>query len=242
MQLENVFVFDIDGTLTPPRQPMTEDFEIHFSNFVNNNTVYLVSGSDIAKIREQVPSGILEKCSGIFGSSGNELWVAGKNIYTNEFPTNESLMHRLEGFVQKSKYRTKTGRHIELRPGMVNFSTVGRNADALERKKYHTWDKKNQERKRIAISLLVSNPEVEVSIGGEISIDIYPKGLDKSQAISYIKKEHEGKPIKIHFFGDKTDPPGNDYGAVCALSDLDQPHPVKNYNQTLKILKVFLEN
>ena len=242
MQLENIFVFDIDGTLTPPRQPMTEDFKKIFSNFVSNNTVYLVSGSDINKIREQVPSDILLKCDGVFGSSGNELWIADKNVYTNEFPDNRSLMDRLEDFIQKSKYQTKTGRHIEIRPGMINFSTVGRNANASERKKYHVWDNKNQERRKMAISLLVSNPEVEVSIGGEISIDIYPKGLDKSQAISYIKKEHKGKPNKIHFFGDKTEPPGNDYSAVCALSEADMSHPVRNYNQTLEKLKVFLEN
>lgn len=241
MKSGDIFVFDVDGTLTPPRQPMDDEFKKVFDRLVTSEDVYLVSGSDIKKIREQVPEDILLKCKGVFGSSGNELWIGDTEVYRNIYIPEKSLVDRLEGFLEKSSYKTRTGRHIENRPGMINFSIIGRNADLQQRKHYHKWDTKNQERKKMAVSLMVSNPEVTVSVGGEISIDIYPIGLDKSQAISYIKDEHEQNCPKIHFFGDKTEPHGNDYSAVCALSESDTAHPVESHHQTLEILKTFLE-
>lgn len=241
MKHGDVFVFDIDGTLTPPRQSMSKDFEEVFNQLVCKEDVYLVSGSDIAKIREQVPEHILSKCKGVFGSSGNELWVDNTEIYKKSYNPKKSLTNKLESFLSESSYETKTGKHIEHRPGMINFSIVGRNATLKQRKDYHKWDKKSQERKKMAILLMASNPEITVSVGGEISIDIYPRGLDKSQAISYIKEEYGEKYKKINFFGDKTSPDGNDYSAVCALSELDKVYPVDNCNQTLEILQTFLE-
>jgi len=241
MNSGDIFVFDVDGTLTPPRQPMSDNFKEVFDKLVTNEDVYLVSGSDIEKIREQVPENILSRCKGVFGSSANELWIGDSEVYRNIYIPEKSLVNKLKTFLKKSDYKTRTGRHIENRPGMINFSIIGRNATLEQRKEYHKWDIKSQERKKMAVSLMVSNPEVTVSVGGEISIDIYPIGLDKSQAISYIKDEYGEDCPKIHFFGDKTGPHGNDYSAVCALSDNDVAHPVQSYRQTLEILKTFLE-
>jgi len=49
---ETIYLFDIDGTLTPHRQPIKEGFADVFLNWVrsNNKKVYLVTGSDIGKI------------------------------------------------------------------------------------------------------------------------------------------------------------------------------------------------
>ena len=56
-----IYLFDVDGTLTPPRQKMTEDFYQFFDRWVCDKVVYLVSGSDYKKIQEQVPENILKK-------------------------------------------------------------------------------------------------------------------------------------------------------------------------------------
>ena len=52
--MEKIYIFDVDGTLTPSRRKMTEDFEEFFSKWSKENTFYLVSGSNLEKIREQV--------------------------------------------------------------------------------------------------------------------------------------------------------------------------------------------
>lgn len=42
------------------------------------------------------------------------------------------------------------------------------------------------------------------AIGGQISIDVFPTGWDKTFCLQFIEKEKTCKTI--HFFGDKTDP------------------------------------
>ena len=54
--MQRIFMFDIDGTLTPARQQMTEEFTKFFLGFCKDNVVYLVTGSDHSKVLEQVPT------------------------------------------------------------------------------------------------------------------------------------------------------------------------------------------
>ena len=234
-----VFLFDVDGTLTPPRQPITSRFSDKLQTLVNEEIVYIVSGSDIKKIREQVPSRILDKCRGIFTCSANELWIDDKVVYSREFVVPKSLLSQLKNWMIQSEYPDRRGDHLEYRPGMLNFSTVGRKASLRDRDKYSVWDSESGERQRIADNIRVNHPDLHVAIGGQISIDIYPSGWDKSQSVDYIKEHHPGVPI--NFFGDKTSKYGNDYSAVCALGEGDRAFTVKDYKVTEKIINAFLE-
>ena len=47
--MKNIYIFDVDGTLTPSRKMMTDDFVEFFKKWSENNIFYLVSGSDIKK-------------------------------------------------------------------------------------------------------------------------------------------------------------------------------------------------
>ena len=113
MSKSKIFMFDVDGTLTPPRQKMTSKFENLFVKFVDQERVFLVSGSDIAKIRQQVPATVLSKCAGVFGSSGNEYIGSEGDSYTNTFNPPKSLIADLEKYLEASPYKVRTGKHIE---------------------------------------------------------------------------------------------------------------------------------
>ena len=233
-----IFLFDVDGTLTPPRQPMTPEFESLFRTFVKTNKVYLVYGSDISKIKEQIQEDILNGCQGVFGSSANAFWVGDEKKYENIFVPSQEIVESLEGLLEKSKYKGRTSNHIEYRPGMINFSTVGRSANSIQREDYATWDKRHQERKKMAVYLMSKHPEVDIKVGGEISIDIYPVGLDKSQAVEYIRDHHPHDPIL--FFGDRTDKDGNDYSVVQVMKENDIVHAVENSLDTYSILRDYI--
>ena len=58
--MKKIYIFDMDGTLTPSRREMTPDFEEFFSMWANTHTFFLVSGSNLEKIKEQVPQYILD--------------------------------------------------------------------------------------------------------------------------------------------------------------------------------------
>ena len=112
--------------------------------------------------------------------------------------------------------------------GMVNISTIGRDCTDKQRADYYEWDKENLERETIADVINSNFEDIEAVIGGEISIDIYPKGKDKSQILGCL----EGKNI---FFGDNCYLGGNDYTISEAAYE---KYHVADWTQTRDILAV----
>lgn len=231
-----VYVFDIDGTLTPAREPMTTEFMLLFLDFCRAHRVYLCTGSDWDKVVEQVQPVILNAVEGVFTCSGNSFWVDGheKLEYRVDFQPSEHLLEALATYVEKSKFHYKTGNHFEFRTGMLNFSVVGRKCSKEARKEYYEWDSKNHERKNIAAELRARFPSLDFNVGGEISIDIHPKGNDKSRAIRVIRQIHEG--ATVHFFGDRMQPGGNDYPVLKEIGEQDEYSHVENWQETRDIL------
>ena len=91
----------------------------------------------------------------------------------------------------------------------MNFSIVGRNCNQKQREEFFTWDNNIKERQRIADSIKKQAKGIDASIGGQISIDIYPEGKDKSQIIDVIDERE--KPDYYIFIGDRSREGGNDY-------------------------------
>ncbi|OUW11028.1 MAG: hypothetical protein CBD26_03830 [Candidatus Pelagibacter sp. TMED166] len=210
------YIFDVDGTLTKPRQKADNRFVKKFISWSAGKNLVLATGSDFSKVREQIPQNMLSLFELVFCCMANELRdSSGELMRTNHFKPEKELIQDLKNFLIKSKYNTKTGNHIEHRTGMINFSVVGRDASDLERRLYNLWDKKYKERQKIADFLRNKYPELNVSIGGSISIDISPMGFDKSQVVEYLVQNKDVE--EIAFFGDKTDPGGNDYGLITSL-------------------------
>lgn len=168
-------VFDVDGTLTEPRKPMDADFVPAFSKFCDFNSVVLVTGSTYQMIKEQIPSEILEKVK-LYTCSG----VVGLCYDVDHVINDEDLVKYLENILKKSQYSSKTGSHINHRTGMINFSIVGRNATDKDRKDYSIFDALFREREIIVKDLQEKFPQYEFLIGGEISIDISKRGINKS--------------------------------------------------------------
>lgn len=229
---KNIYLFDVDGTLTPARQKMSGDFYSFFIKWMKDKKIYFVSGSDYKKIQQQVPENILLSVDGVFGCMGNTLHQNGEKIYENDFRPSQSLLNYLNSKLKNTEYPNLCGTHIEERAGMINFSVVGRGATQEQRKDYFQWDMKTGERKQIAYFINKHFNLLEASVGGEISIDIYPIGWDKSQVLKYIEKG------SYHFFGDKAYEGGNDYALAKALDkEKDKVYNVEGYKETWQFLK-----
>jgi len=238
--VRTVYLFDVDGTLTRPQQKIDEIFAGVFLDWLEEGPkeVYLVSGSDIKKIRQQIFGAFLEKCSGVFCCAANQLYKNEKLIYENKFVAPPTLLEDLEIYLEEAEYKFKTGNHIEERPGMINFSVLGRNANLLQREAYSKWDAKTLEREDVVDYIITNYPELDASIGGETSVDIYAKGKDKSQVINYFA-QHGPEEVKMVFVGDKTMPGGNDYPLAAALEKDPNSHwfQVGGYEETRALIE-----
>jgi len=231
-------MFDVDGTLTEPRQKMSQEFQKFFTDWMEGKIVYLVTGSDIQKLKEQVPQTILDKCEGLFVCMGNELYQQNKVVYKNDYVFPETLVEWLREQIKVSKYDELFETNFEFRTGMMNFSIVGRQATKEQRERYYKWDSQNKERQHISNYINKTHPDLEACVGGQISIDIQPKGKDKRQSLDWIKTKHS-EPV--YFFGDRCEPGGNDYGLAKELSNLHSGGYYRNVRHP-EDLQEFLNN
>ena len=233
-----IYLFDVDGTLTPSRSIMDDKFKEWFLRFVNKYPVAFVSGSDSAKTIEQVGQDLFDLVDYSFNCAGNSVYHQGQLIYQSEWHPDEELMKHLSFELLSSKYPYRYGNHVETRTGMINFSTVGRNCTMSDRMGYFTWDLQNHERDEICTRLKAQLPHLTFEVGGEISIDIFPNGCDKSQVLEYFSNQ------EVHFFGDRMLPGGNDYSLAMAILDKNQGrcYNVNNWLDTWNTLKQLCPN
>jgi len=233
-----VYIFDVDGTLTMPRQKMTDNVLYHFKDWCRDKNVFLATGSDVEKLKEQIPEELIFLTKGVFCCMGNHLLTNElETLYRVNFPFHKTLKDELTAFVENSKYKDKVGNHIEERIGMINFSTVGRNADKFQRIQYSKWDELQNERKEIAEYINKNYPGLDATVGGSISIDIIPIERDKGQIIKFLVGL-ELDISEIHFVGDKTYKGGNDYGVRRELSKTNIPsrvYQVQYYTDTFDL-------
>jgi len=226
----NKFIFDVDGTLTPSRGTINAEFKEFFNVFCCSNQVFLVTGSDKPKTVEQIGEDTYNLCRTVYQCNGNDVWQSNKHIRTNEWTLPEPPHDWLTEQLTQSDFPVRAGLHFEHRPGMVNFSIVGRNASQEQRKQYVDWDSKRLERVWIADKFNLIFPELEAKVGGETGIDISVKGLDKSQIAKDFDKKDE-----TWFFGDAMHHEGNDYPLAKKVK---HSRHVTGWKQTWEYLQI----
>jgi phosphomannomutase len=112
-------------------------------------------------------------------------------------------------YMSRISLPVKRGNFIEFRRGMINVSPIGRSCSHQERLQFAEYDRKYQVRDKFVQALREKFPEsvgLKFAIGGQISIDIFPIGWDKTYCLRFLKQFDQ-----IHFFGDKTEVGGNDH-------------------------------
>lgn len=250
--MKQAYVFDVDGTLTPSRESISDisdpirhafnenkgvSFQKFFLEFCNTNDVFLVTGSDHKKTREQLGDEICNSIVRSFNCNGNSIWENGLQVYSTSWELPKDCRKFLERELLSSKFKHRTGNHIEERPGMVNFSVVGRNCDKLQREEYVQWDLSTDERKEIADrfnNLFLVTHNTEAIIGGDTGLDIGERFKDKRQVLPLLAEYDE-----VHFFGDKMWTGGNDFSLGSAITSLKrgQIYAVNDWEHTYYLLE-----
>jgi len=241
--MDRIFIFDIDGTLTPSRLRMTEEFAKFFDKWSEKNKYYLVTGSDLDKTKEQLPTAYIDRAEAIFTCCGNQMWRDNESIYDNKFNPPKDLIEYLERKVLKSEYPNRYGNHIEDRGSMVNFSVVGRDCTQEQREDYFEWDKAMGERNIMCMEIKGTYPGIDAVVGGQISIDIYPRGNDKSQVLNIIEQERLVPPSEYIFIGDGIENGGNDYPLAELMDNTEicDWYHTKGWEHTKEILESLID-
>jgi len=220
-------LFDMDGTLTDPRQPITSDVIDSLQSVPISIRKYLITGSDMTKVEEQMGTPLLlEQFERVFVCNGTKVYNCSLDMDDETRAIEPELIHRvtlrdhysdadlnhivnvLLKIASSTHTKIKTGTFIEWRDSQINFSVLGRNCTRDQREDYIQWDKKSGERAKI-VNILRKEFKgwgLSFRLGGQISIDITREGWDKSYAFDNLNES----PDQCVFFGDKICQDGND--------------------------------
>ncbi|XP_050345814.1 phosphomannomutase [Nymphalis io] len=212
-----LYLFDVDGTLTKPRQIITDDLKSFLLEKVKPKvSIGLVSGSDYVKIVEQMggedvtnqfdfvfcENGVMQYRQGDLKSTQSILNYIGEE-------TLQRVINFALGYMSKLQLPAKRGNFVEFRSSMINICPVGRSCSQAERDEFSRYDLEHNIRAKFVEALQKEfDSNLKFALGGQISVDVYPTGWDKTYCLQHIQDENFSE---VHFFGDKTMAGGNDH-------------------------------
>lgn len=240
--MTTAFVFDLDDTLTLPRQRIVFRIAQVIQIWSGHNDFYLLTGSDFPKVKDQLFY-LTKLFKGCYVCGGNEFWTNDELVesYADILDVPSAMSDWFIEKLQATRYPNQLmGQHIESRSGMINFSIVGRGEkkyagnvelDTGSRIEYSKWDKKYNERK-----MLVGNFNRNFSdnyyaeVAGETGIDIFKHGTGKDQVFRKLEKQYD----QIFFFAAGTEKGGNNYSFAVQCQS---PHRVYTIEKPTDIIE-----
>ena len=92
--MSNIYLFDVDGTLTSARSRIDEHFKEFFINWCKDKEVYIVSGGSFVRLIDQLGTDVIDLTQGVFF-----VWVMcftkKENRLTAPAPTSGKLFMKI---------------------------------------------------------------------------------------------------------------------------------------------------
>lgn len=243
--MKNVVLFDLDGTLTPPRQRITAENHSKILSLLKHARVGIVTGSTLSYVIEQVDPDLFQAGLEVFPCNGTEHWrweggswmmlsqpISMRDYLGNDWRQLHKVLHGMQGDVMEVMPEVPlTGHFVSYRGSMVNWCPIGREAGPDERKIFEDLDASL----KIRVGLLVTlrdrlssiSKKLTLKLGGSTSFDIYPQGWDKSYVLGRFADDEV-----IWFVGDRCGPTGNDYEIYEALRAHERSFKVDGPDET----------
>ena len=242
-----LLLFDIDGTLTEARKAIKENMVecLKKVSTYEDIDIATVGGSDLPKAKEQLKSAI-DLLKFVFTENGlvyldekKELHKVNKISTFLGYDKLKEFVNFCLKYVAELDIPVKTGTFVELRTGLINVSPIGRNCSQEERDAFVIYNKEHHVLEQFRETLIKNFAEkfgLEISIGGQISFDVYPVGWDKRFCLQFIEKLYDN----IIFFGDKGYFGGNDY-EIITNEKITKGIRVKNPENTIELINKIVE-
>jgi len=235
-----IALFDVDGTLTEPRKVVSPETVTYLKALREKICIGVVGGSDLAKQKEQLGDSpnMFDYCfseNGLLAyKDGNQIGQTSIVEKLGEAKLKEVINWALH-YIADLDIPVKRGTFVEFRQGMMNLSPIGRNCSREERNDFEKFDLEHGIRKTMVEKMRERFKDLNLnySIGGQISFDMFPVGWDKTFCLQYLPKDDFDE---IHFFGDKTFEGGNDYEIFT--SDRTIGHSIADANPLTTLRKL----
>lgn len=227
-EIEN-FIFDMDGTLTPTKSPMTEDVaRLLRRMLVQGKRIAVISGSRYSVVQKHFldqlePTPEESERIYLLPTSGALLYVFQEGTWQCVHDMSLTPEEKQKIFIAFDQVLTKHadllptkvyGERVEDRGTQITMSALGNSTDAPREEK-ERWDPDFEKRKILLRALQEMIPEFQIQMGGSTSLDVTRAGIDKAYGIREVMARAGFQKEKTLFAGDAIFEGGTDFPATC---------------------------
>ena len=234
---KKVLSFDIDQTLNIAKTPITDDIAELLISCSDHYEICPISGQKFDQFLIQIVNPMLK--NGVkpeqlthlhlFVAQGTQYYIYKNNsaeydeqnwkqVYN--YPLTDEQVKKISETIEKSARELGFWEEDKLQPGdeiienrlsQVTFSALGQKAGTEEK---YAWDPDCKKREKIVARCKELAPEFDYEIGGTTSINAITPGMNKEFGMTHLLEELNVTKEEILYFGDMTQPGGNDYPVV----------------------------
>lgn len=216
--MTRLVAFDLDGTLTQHKSPMTPEIRSTLDALRARGYALLMVGAGscarIAKQMEGYPVDIL----GNYGMQYAE-WDGAtrshRTVRDERRPCDrEGVLRRANAFRAAHGLTDFAGESVEFHDsGVVTFALLGTKAAAADKL---AFDPDRSRRRALYAEVCALFPDFKVFVGGSSSFDMAPAPFDKAWALSRLCAERGLAKEEVLYVGDDYGPGGNDEPVLLA--------------------------
>ena len=259
--MKHIVLFDMDGTLTPPRESLEESLIPVLEQLAEVAEIGIVTGSNHDYLKQQV--GVLLNHSKIrkklhlLPCNGTKHYYPPSNNYEEHKLISEVSMIEKLGrrkftqlmlllIEQQANFSNErfplTGHFIDYRGSTINWCPIGRNAQAEDRQFFVDYDNsfkptlRETYLKRLRhYANLKKIDKLMIKLGGDTSFDIFPEGWDKTFCLQHF-------PEHTHWFvGDRCGKNGNDKEIYDTLKENDRAYETSGTDETRILIGLIID-
>jgi len=228
--MKKVLAFDIDQTLNVAKTPITDEIADLLVKCLDHFEVCPISGQKfdqfLIQIVNQLKNPTKEQLSRLhlFVAQGTQYYRFNteKNDWEQvyNYPLTDEQVEKIIKTIEQSakelgyweEDKLAAGDEIiENRLSQVTFSALGQKAGTEAK---YAWDPDHEKRKKIVARCKELAPEFDYEIGGTTSINAMTPGMNKVFGMTHLLEELNVEKSDVLYFGDMTQPGGNDYPVV----------------------------
>ncbi len=245
MDLPRSVIFDLDNTLSEPFQQPLDSTASLFARLLENVPLAIMSAASLERItRDFLPHMQhvdLQRLT-LFTANAAQCYLYKDSAWVAQYKFGFSpqelatIKAALEQSVVECGIDTsKTyGEQFVDYEGYVAFTALGLGAPRAER---IAWDPDTKKRRTLREHLQKKLPQFDVYIGGATSVDVTPKGINKSYGVSWYA-DHLGCPTnELLYVGDALYEGGND--AVVIPTGI-QTRQISGPSETESVMRALL--
>ncbi len=243
-------VFDLDGTLAESKADIDEETAGLLKKLLENRQVAVIGGGKYQLFQRQLISKLrihrelLEKLY-LFPTTSTSFYKYEggdwKQVYAYQLSDSQKkeIFDTFEKVFKELNYSNSEkiyGQVLEDRGTQVTFSALGQEAPIGLK---NEWREKNDSLRMEMVRIIQRYlPDMEVRAGGQTSIDVTVKGIDKQYGMEQIKKQLGIEFKDMLFVGDALFKGGNDEAVRRTGVDCFE---VKTPEDTKKVIRHILQ-